>query len=280
MREFQGRTAVVTGAASGIGLALCRRFAAAGMRLVMADIEKPALQEAAEALRGGGTEVLDMVTDVSNPAQVDELARAATDAFGPVNVLCNNAGVASGGLVSELSIEDWRWVLGVNLFGVVHGLHSFLPGMLAHGQEAHVVNTASLAGLVSPPLMSPYSASKFAVVAISESLYHELNMTGAKVKVSVLCPGWVNTRIHEASRNRPAGLGGDQAREVDESRMQLMAQVISSGLPPEQVAEKVFEAINEERLYVITHPDMLAGVEARMRSILDQTNPVLTGFFA
>lgn len=280
MKDFAGRTAVVTGGASGIGLALCRRSAAAGMRVVMADIEKGALEEAAEGLRAGGTEVLDVVVDVSDASQVEDLARTVADAFGPVHLLCNNAGVAAGGLISELSLEDWRWVLGVNLFGVVHGLRAFLPGMLAHGQDAHIVNTASLAGLVSPPLMSPYSASKFAVVAVSESLYHELNMTGARVKVSVLCPGWVNTRIHEASRNRPAGLGGDTTREADDNRMQLMAQVIASGLPPEQVADKVFEAVTEERLYVVTHPDMLGGVETRMRTILDGENPVFTGFFA
>lgn len=274
MRELEGRTAVVTGAASGIGFALAQRFGAAGMRLVMADVERPALAQTTQALRSQGVEVAEVPTDVSDPAQVDALNAAAQDAFGPVHLLCNNAGVAAGGPIGEIALEDWRWVLDVNLFGVVHGLRSFLPGMIAHGQEAHVVNTASVAGLVSPPLMAPYSASKFAVVAISESLRLEMRMTGTKVGVSVLCPGWVATRIHESSRNRPVGAA--QGRLADQAQAQLMANVIASGLPADQVAQQVRDAVVEDRFYVLTHPDMLVGVRSRMEAILEQREPDLT----
>lgn len=280
MNQTRGRTAVVTGAASGIGLALSRRFAADGMKVVMADVERAALEKAAAGVRESGADVLDVVTDVSDFDQVAALAAAASEAFGHVHVLCNNAGVAAGGPIAELSLDDWRWVLDVNLFGVIHGLKAFLPGMIAHGEEGHVVNTASVAGLVSPPMMAPYNASKFAVVAISESLHHELALSGSRVKVSVLCPGWVNTRIHEAGRNRPASRGAAPEPDPEDPRRQMMAAVIASGLDPAEVAGQVAAAIAEERLYVLTHPDMVPAVENRMRDIAAQRNPVFTGLFA
>lgn len=273
MEELSGRCAVVTGAASGIGRALAGRFAAEGMKVVLADVEKGPLEEAAAAL-SAQTEALAVPTDVSDGTQVDALAGAAEDAFGPVHVLCNNAGVATGGLIHDLTTEDWEWVLGVNLWGVIHGLRAFLPGMLTHGEPGHVVNTASMAGLVTGPMMAPYGASKFAVVAISEALYHEQRMTGSRIGVSVLCPGWVRTRIDESARNRPGSLA-ESRPPADDARAELMRQLLASGMSPDDVAARVHEAIVEDRFWVLTHPDMLGGVEARMRSVLDGINPEL-----
>lgn len=274
MEELRGRTAVVTGAASGIGRALADRFAAEGMRLVLADVEESALEAAADSLAAGGVEVLPVVTDVADVAAVAALADAAYGRFGAVHVLCNNAGVGSGGLIAELSLADWQWVLGVNLWGVIHGLHAFLPRMLAGGEPGHVVNTASLAGHVAGPFMGPYSASKFAVVAISESLYHEMNMQGGAIGVSVLCPGWVNTNIHSSERNRPPSLGGGRD-PVDDGRADMLKQVLASGMPPAEVASLVLQAIRDDRFYVLTHPDMTPAVETRMKGIVKGANPAL-----
>src|SRR4051794_29088134 len=180
------------------------------MRVVLADVEAGALAAAEKELRDSGAEVLAVRTDVSNGDEVDALAQAAVDAFGAVHVVCNNAGVGGGGLMQTLTTADWEWVLGVNLWGVIHGIRAFLP-ILLEQEEAHVVNTASMAGLVSGPFMGPYNASKFAVVAISETLFKEMSMQGLKVGVSVLCPGWVNTNIGDSERNRPASLRPDEA---------------------------------------------------------------------
>jgi NAD(P)-dependent dehydrogenase (short-subunit alcohol dehydrogenase family) len=277
MQELSGRNAVVTGAASGIGRALASRFAAAGMRVVMADIEEPALEAAADELAAGGAEVLPVVTDVSDGGSVDALAKAADAAFGPVHLLCNNAGVGAGGLLSELTTADWQWVLGVNLWGVIHGTRAFLPGMLAHGQAGHIVNTASLAGHVAGPFMAPYSASKFAVVALSETLHHEMAMGQAAIGVSVLCPGWVNTSIHRSERNRPEALGGG-AGAADDPRAALLSGVLESGLAPARVAELVEGAVREGRFYVFTHPELMPAVAARAERILAGENPSLQGF--
>jgi NAD(P)-dependent dehydrogenase (short-subunit alcohol dehydrogenase family) len=276
MDDLTGRTAVVTGAASGIGRALAERFAAEGMRLVLADVEERALAAAADDLAASGAEVLSVVTDVADAASVAALADAAYGRFGAVHVLCNNAGVGAGGPIAELSLADWQWVLGVNLWGVIHGLHAFLPRMLAGGEPGHVVNTASLAGHVSGPMMAPYSASKFAVVAISEALYHEMNMSGTAIGVSVLCPGWVDTNIHASERNRPAALrgAGGGAMSMD-GRAEMLKQVLASGMPPAEVASLVLQAIRDDRFYVLTHPDMTPAVETRMKAIVDGANPAL-----
>jgi NAD(P)-dependent dehydrogenase (short-subunit alcohol dehydrogenase family) len=278
MQELTGRTAVVTGAASGIGQAMAARCASEGMRIVLADVEQEALHQAANDLRTRGAEVAAVLTDVSDGAQVDALA-AAAGAFGPVHLLCNNAGVGSGGLLKDLSTEDWQWVLGVNLWGVIHGIRAFLPSMLEHGEPAHIVNTASLAGHVAGPFMGPYSASKFAVVAISETLHHEMAMSRSNVRVSVLCPGWVKTNIDRCERNRPAELGGGVTVAGDDPRAQLLGQVLAGGLEPATVADLVFGAIAEERFWVFTHPEMQAAVDARWDSIRTGANPSLSFAF-
>ena len=280
IHDLSGKTAVVTGAASGIGFALASRFVAEGARVALADVEASALDDAAAKLRAEGGEVLPVVTDVSQADSVAALASRVADELGPVHVLCNNAGVGSGGLVADLRLEDWQWVLGVNMWGVIHGLHAFLPAMLAHGEEGHIVNTASLAGHVSAPFMAPYGASKFAVVAISESLFHELAMTNAKIGVSVLCPGWVNTNIHASERNRPDALRTGAAAFGDsDPRAEMLKQVLTNGMAPGEVASLVLDAARSDRFYVLTHPEMTPAIEARMQAIVAGDNPRLSAVF-
>jgi NAD(P)-dependent dehydrogenase (short-subunit alcohol dehydrogenase family) len=271
MEELSGRVAVVTGAASGIGRALAERWAAEGMRVVMADVEKDALAEAADALRDKGSEVLAVPTDVSDGVQVEALAEAARDTYGGVHLLCNNAGVATGGPVSDLAASDWEWVLGVNLWGVIHGLRAFLPAMLASGEEGHVVNTASVAGLLGAPWMGPYAASKFAVVGISECLYYEL--ASSRVGVSVLCPAWVNTNIATSYRNRPAHLGGGLPENEGDPMTDVVAQLLAGGLAPSVVADHVADAVRRRRFWVLTHPDVLPAIEARVSALVAGENP-------
>jgi NAD(P)-dependent dehydrogenase (short-subunit alcohol dehydrogenase family) len=274
MQELRGRTAVVTGAASGIGLALATRFGAERMRVVLADVEADALARAEKDLAAAGVECIAVRTDVSRAEEVDALASRAIDAFGAVHVVCNNAGVFSGGLSWEASLEDWRWVLGVNLWGVIHGLRSFVPLLLAHGEEAHVVNTASMAGLVSGPLVGPYTVSKHAVVALSETLHHEMAMRGAKVGVSVLCPEAVATGIARSERNQPAG-----ARPAPTPEQSLVAAAlagtIAKGLPPAVMAERVVGAMRERRFYVLAEGEWRGAAELRCEDVRLGRNPTL-----
>lgn len=276
--ELSG-TAVVTGAASGIGLSLCRRFARAGMNVVMADVEEPALAEAEDALRQSGAEVLAVVTDTSELASVAALHQEAVGRFGSIQVLCNNAGVAGGGgPLWETTDEDWRWVVGVNLMGVVNGIRAFVPEMVARGGPAHVVNTSSVLGL-STGGGSIYSVTKHAVARLSEGLWYDLRAAGAGVGVSVLCPGMVATRIVSAERNRPAVLGNEAAgapaaEERRRAREAMQERFLREGMDPDQVAEQVADAIRTGRFYVLTHPEMIKpAVEARMRAILDEADP-------
>jgi NAD(P)-dependent dehydrogenase (short-subunit alcohol dehydrogenase family) len=275
MREFEGRVAVVTGGASGIGRALAERFAREGMKVVVADVEEEALSAAVREMRQAEHQVTGVLTDVSRPESVEELARRALEAYGKVHIVCNNAGVAggSGGPVWEQTLKDWQWLTGVNLWGVVHGVRTFLPIMLRQGEEGHVVNTASVAGLV--PGSGIYGVTKHGVVALSEALYSQLKQAEAKVGVSVLCPGFVRTRIHEAARNRPRELQNEGAAPADPALRAFGAQRILSGSPPEMVAEKVFQAVREERFWVLPHDDFDEVIRARMESILSRANPAV-----
>jgi len=279
VKELKGKVAVVTGAASGIGRAMADRFAAEGMKVVLADLEEEALRRTEGELKAAGAAVAAMRTDVSRSEDVEALAKFTVDTFGAVHLLCNNAGVAVGGVTWQSTVKDWEWVLGVNLWGVIHGIRAFVPRMLEQGDECHVVNTASGAGLHTRPWLAMYCASKHAVVALSESLYHELTLTGSSVKVSVLCPMVVNTRIGESERNRPQDLRNEDAAGVASQQMQVMEQafraLLATGMAPDEVAERAVEAVRAERFYILTHEETKGRVRARMEDILEARNPRL-----
>ena len=278
MDDLSGKVAVVTGAASGIGRSLAGAFAAEGMRLVLSDIEGGPLEVAADELRATGADVFAVTADVSVASDVERIATAAMDVFGALHVACNNAGVAAGGLSWEIDVEDWRWVLGVNLFGVIHGIHSFVPRIIESG-GGHVVNTASMAGLTSNAGMGPYNASKHAVVTLSETLGLELSMTHPEVGVTVLCPGWVRTQINRSERNRPPRSGPTPARAggTDDGGglRSIVDQLIESGLEPDDIAAAVVDAIRTNRFYVLTHPEWQSQVSQRVERILAGEPPVM-----
>ena len=269
MRELAGKTAFITGGASGIGFALGRAFAQAGMKVMLADIEADALAAAVESLRGSGPDVRGLICDVAAPASVERAAEASYAAFGNVHVVCNNAGVAGGSGVDDISLDNWRWVLDVNLMGVLHGIRIFLPHIRAHGQGGHIVNTASMAGMISGLGFSPYSTSKFAVVNMSEGLARELEPLG--IGVSVICPGFVRTRIAESGRNRPERYGPSRTPDPASPAGVLtahLAELSRFGLDPSDVAARTLAAIREDELYVFTHPEMRAELEERFAAIL------------
>jgi NADP-dependent 3-hydroxy acid dehydrogenase YdfG len=276
MQELVGKVAVITGAASGIGKALAEGFAAAGMHVALADVEAEPLAAVADALRASGAEVEAAVLDVRDAAALEELAAKCAARFGGAHVLCNNAGVANGGPTWELTVEDWDWVVGVNLTGVVNGIRAFVPGMIASGEPGHVVNTASVAGLTCATFMSPYNATKHAVVALSETLRADLGAVGAKIGVTVLCPGWVQTRIHESSRNKPGydASQGDADPELGPLR-EFLREKIESGLAPKEVAEQVLAAIRADRFWVRTHPEMEPQIAARCAAVAAGEDPPL-----
>ena len=276
MKEFTDKVAVVTGAASGIGRAMAEHFAAEGMKIVLADIEQNALDEAEAAFRASGATVLAVHCDVSKGADVEALAKRAVDEFGAIHIVCNNAGVVPpAGAVWERTEADWNWVLGANLWGVIHGVRTFVPIMIEQGTEGHVVNTASLAGLISAPWLGIYNVSKHAVVTLSETLYRELAAVGSQVKVSVLCPAWVTTRLGDADRNRPAELRNPERDKTaaEEAIDQAVRGFLDSGISTEQVATAVVDAIKEEKLYILTHPESVEAVRARMEDIVEGRNP-------
>lgn len=278
MRDLTGKTAFVTGGASGIGLALGRAFADAGMKVMLADIEAGALDHALQKLRGFGPDVRGVECDVADPGSVERAAEATFKAFGNVHVVCNNAGVAAGGGIDDISIDSWRWVLDVNLMGVLHGVRTFLPHLRAHGEGGHIVNTASMAGMVPGLGFSPYVASKFAVVGMSEGLAAQLKPHG--IGVTLLCPGFVRTRINESGRNRPARYGKASVLDPASAAAALVSEItrlVWAGLDPFEVAARVLAAIREDELYVFTHPDMGEELDRRFAEIRAAMNKAADG---
>ncbi len=279
MKEFKGKVAVVTGGASGLGRAMAQRFAREGMKLVLADVQQDALDRAVAEFAAAGHEAIGVRCDVSKAGDVDALRDAAVARFGKVHVLCNNAGVAPGGLAWESTVADWEWCLGVNVYGVIHGLRSFVPSMLAHDEEAHVVNTASVAGLISPQGMGIYCVSKHAVVTLTECLHHDLATKTSRIKTSVLCPAYVPTAIADSERNRPADLRNpERPRTADDiTREELLRKAVSSGrITAEQVGDLVFEAIRDERFYILPHKKIKGAIETRLQDILLERAPTDT----
>jgi NAD(P)-dependent dehydrogenase (short-subunit alcohol dehydrogenase family) len=266
---------VITGAASGLGRALAGAFGAHGAKLVLADVDEAALARAAGELRALGVAVATQPTDVSQGESVERLARAALDSFGAVHVVCNNAGVAPLGVVWESTESDWRWALGVNLWGVIHGVRVFTPILLRQGDEGHIVNTASVAGLIAPPGMGVYNVTKHAVVALSETLHHDLAARQAKVRCSVVCPAFFASGIADSERSRPAALASDRTKSDEDRALEAMLHKAtrSGRLSAEDIAAQVLDAIRDERFYVLTHPKINGAIERRMRDLLDGREP-------
>ncbi len=272
MENLQGKVAVITGGGSGIGKAVAAKAAAEGMKVVIADVEEGALKEAQRDLSAGGADVLAVQTDVADAAAVRDLRDRAVDRFGAVHLVHNNAGVGLGGPIWEIPESDWRWILGVNLWGVVHGVATFVP-LFAEQGEGHVVNTASIAGLTTAPFLGPYNATKQAVVAISETLYKDLQTAGVTgVGVSVLCPGFVQTRIAESDRNRPAWAPDRELVGAPEMRAAVQAMV-DGGIPPAAVADRVFDAVRTGTFYILTHPQLNDALRTRFDDILEGRPP-------
>ena len=283
MKDVRGKVAVVTGGASGIGRGMAEAFAAAGMKLVLADVDAERLGRVARELEKTGAEVAAVPTDVSIQADVDRLARRALDTFGAVHVVCNNAGVAHGGVPTwESTLHDWEWIVGVNLMGVVHGVRAFTPILREQG-ESHIVNTASMAGLISGGGNALYGVTKHAVVALSEALWNELAaQPEAHVRVSVLCPGWINTQIMQSSlRNRPEAVRHHTPEvrtspEAEIRRKQVEA-LLASGLDPRRVGDLVLEAVRAERFWILTPPEWKSMIRHRLENILEERDPTPAG---
>jgi NAD(P)-dependent dehydrogenase (short-subunit alcohol dehydrogenase family) len=278
MQELRGKVAVVTGAASGIGLALAKRLGAEGMKLALADVEPAALAGAQQALEGAGVACVAVQTDVTRADAVAALAERTLEAFGRVHVVCNNAGVFAGGLSWEAPLSDYEWVLGVNTWGVIHGVRTFVPILLRQGEPGHVVNVASMAALTSGPLSAAYFMSKHAVLALSESLYLELRQKGAPIGVSVVCPELIATRIGDAERNRPAHWKRGDApasleRDLVEGAIRTATQ--TQGAPPERIAERTLAAIRADRFYVLAPEGdpWRTACHARLDAIRAERNP-------
>ncbi|KAF1717904.1 hypothetical protein CSC74_03080 [Pseudoxanthomonas yeongjuensis] len=280
MEGFEGKVAVVTGAGSGFGREFARKGSTLGMKLVLADIQADALEQTRVELEAQGAEVIARVVDVSDGGQVEALAAATMETFGGVHLLFNNAGIGAAGLIWENTVRDWEWALGVNLWGVIHGVRTFTPLMLAAaksdpGYRGHIVNTASMAGLLNQPNLGAYNVSKHAVVSLSETLYHDLSLVTDQVRCSVLCPYFVPTGIHKSHRNRPSGL----ANPTPATQSQLVAQamiskaVASGKLTAADIAERTFDAIRRDSFYIVSHPDALEAVRQQAEDVVALRNP-------
>jgi NAD(P)-dependent dehydrogenase (short-subunit alcohol dehydrogenase family) len=276
MKDFTDKVAVVTGAASGIGRGMAETFLAAGMKVVLADIEAPALDATARALADAGGDVQAVRVDVTNAEQVEDLAQQTLRKYGAVHVLCNNAGIfIRPGPSWTSSLDDWRWMMDVNVMGVVHGVRSFLPIMIEQNADAHIVNTASVGGLIAGG-HTIYGTSKYAVIGLSENLYLELARSGLKPKVSVLCPSVVNTNILSSRRNQPGAAAESETSAQSNAARQLReqaAQVLKTGLDPRAVGDLVMDGIRDERFYILAPPELAAVVERRLRVIVSGANP-------
>jgi NAD(P)-dependent dehydrogenase (short-subunit alcohol dehydrogenase family) len=271
VEDLQGKVAVITGGASGIGRAVAQRAAAEGMKIVLGDIEEGPLEKVVDDLGAAGAEAIGVRTDVADRASVEALRDRALDRFGAVHLVHNNAGIGLGGPIWEVTEEDWRWILGVNLWGVIHGVATFTPLLIDQG-EGHIVNTASVAGLIVAPFLGPYNATKQAVVAISETLFKDLQTLAAPVGVSVLCPGFVQTRIAESDRNRP-----DWAPENDTmgaAEVQGVVQnLVDGGIAPATVADRVIDAVRTNTFYILTHPELDIAITTRFDDIVQGRAP-------
>ncbi|MDP3810391.1 MAG: SDR family oxidoreductase [Hydrogenophaga sp.] len=279
IQDFKGKTAVLTGAGSGFGLECARIGAKLGMNLVLVDVQQDALDKATAEIEATGAKVLSRRVDVSSNEQMEALAADVEKTFGAPHFVFNNAGVGSGGLIWENSVKDWEWVLGVNLWGVVHGVRLFTPMMLAAAKKdpawrGHIVNTASMAGLLTPPNMGIYNVSKHAVVSLTETLYQDLKLVSDQISASVLCPYFVPTGISQSHRNKPAELADEKATQSQMIGQAQSDKAVSSGkVTAPEVAQLVFDAITADRFYIFSHPRALGNVRARMEGIVNQTNP-------
>jgi NAD(P)-dependent dehydrogenase (short-subunit alcohol dehydrogenase family) len=271
MEDLQGKVAVITGGASGIGRAVADKAATEGMKIVLGDIEEGPLKAAVDNLTSSGAEVLGVATDVSDRASVEALRDAALERFGAVHLVHNNAGIGLGGPLWEITEEDWRWILGVNLWGVIHGVATFTPLLLEQG-EGHIVNTASIAGLIVAPFLGPYNATKQAVVAISETLFKDLQAVAAPVGVSVLCPGFVRTRIAESERNRPEWAPDREVEGAEELRG-VVQDMVGGGIEAATVADRVIDAVRTNTFYILTHPELDSAITTRFDDIVQGRAP-------
>jgi len=271
MKELKGKVAAVTGAASGLGRAMALAFADEGMHVALGDVAGAA--EVFAAVRAKGVSAISMTLDVSKAQEVEAFAELIDKDLGGAHVVCNNAGVSPLGAAWETSLDDWRWIVDVNLWGVIHGVKSFVPRLLKRN-EGHVVNTASVAGIINPPGSSAYNVTKHAVVALSETLHHDLRERGSAVGVSVLCPAYVPTGIADSERNRPAGMQATVKTKEILAREQMLKKAVSSGrLSAEDVAKAVVQAVKEDRFYILTHPRIKGAIGARMEDILNERTP-------
>ena len=276
--DFKGKTAVITGAGSGFGLACARIGASLGMQLVLIDVQQDALDAANAELQAAGAQTLVFRLDVSNAAQMEAMANSVKSRWGAPHLVFNNAGVGSGGLIWENSTQDWDWLLGVNLMGVVHGVRLFTPMMLEAAVQdvawqGHIVNTASMAGLLNPPNMGVYNVSKHAVVALSETLYQDLRLVTGQIGASVLCPYFVDTGISQSFRNRPADMDGNPTRSQKVQHAMISKAVASGKVSAAEVAQLVFDAVANNQFYIYSHPKAIGAVQTRLEDVLQARNP-------